>query len=267
MSPVYYSLRMRAAGAGRHLSGAERIVLADQAASAAAQLVARGIAHGGQTAEVHCTLEPLDAGAIRRSRLPDVRTWQVPDWRAGRRLALTLLMECGVGESAAARAMQALDRGAAPGGSVMRGAMLVDAQSGERLEDDPARGVRVSRMDLDPACRDALLATLSGAGLAHHRTAEALVLAGKVLHAPGIVAELCWSDDPGYLTGYVATPAGGYQRICPLKQAGDRRGGRALFVDAGNRSLNGLVDYLESQPVLFTAAGTIHPPRPWSDAP
>jgi 6-carboxyhexanoate--CoA ligase len=118
-------------------------------------------------------------------------------------------------------------------------------------------------MDLVPAARDRMLAVLARAGLDHHRVAEALVLAGKVLHAPGIVAELCWSDDPAYVTGYVADPAHGYQRITRMKAPGDACGGRALFVRPDACDLAVLVAYLERQAVLFDAPGAIMPPQPW----
>ena len=93
--------------------------------------------------------------------------------------------------------------------------------------------------------------------------AEALVLAGKVLHAPGIVAELCWSDDPAYVVGYVAAPQFGYRRITRLKAPGDGRGGRALFVRTTEWDQDDFVAYLEQQAVLFDALGTIEPPQPW----
>jgi 6-carboxyhexanoate--CoA ligase len=119
-------------------------------------------------------------------------------------------------------------------------------------------------MDLAPEARDTVRAALAAAGLGHHRVVEALVLAGKVLHAPGIVAELCWSDDPEYLAGYVADPCGGYQRITRLKPAGDRFGGRALFVRQPGWDREACCAYLERQAVLFAAPGPIAPPQPWS---
>ena len=90
-----------------------------------------------------------------------------------------------------------------------------------------------------------------------------MILSGKVLNAPGIVAELCWSDAPDYVTGYVAAPQCGYQRISQLKAAGDKRGGRVFFVDRTKVTVTVLVDYLERQPVLFDAAGTIAPLKKW----
>jgi 6-carboxyhexanoate--CoA ligase len=263
MSNSLYSLRMRAERDGGHCSGAERIAAAGDLVALSAELVARALAcSGGPPDAVRCSIERV-GGNIPRWPLPAVRTLAVTDWLAGRDCAQALLQHAGVAPLAATTALAWLAAGPAPGGRVMRGALIVDAASGERLEIDPARGVRVSRMDLAPEARAGILAALAAAGLGHPRVAEALVLAGKVLHAPGIVAELCWSDDPEYLAGYVADPRGGYQRITRLKAAGDRHGGRVLFVDRTGWDRSAFYAYLERQAVLFDAPGPIAPPQPW----
>jgi 6-carboxyhexanoate--CoA ligase len=264
MPHALYSIRMRAARTGSHCSGAERIAGAGELPALAAELVARALACGGAAPDVvHCSIERL-AGEIPRWRLPAVQTFEVADWTTGRACARALLLRAGVAAAAVEAAMRQLAAGPAPGGRVMRGAMIVDALTGARLEADPARGVRVSRMDLAPPARDHILTVLATAGLGHHRVAEALVLAGKVLQAPGIVAELCWSDAPDYAPGYVADPTHGYQRITRMKAAGAAGGGRALFVRAEALELAALVAYLEGQAVLFDAPGPITPPQPWS---
>lgn len=262
MDQALYSIRMRASRDGSHCSGAERIAPANDLPALAAELVGRALAGGATPDAVHCSVERL-VGEVPRWRLPDVRTFEVPDWTTGRACARALLLRAGVAMVAANAAMEALSVGPAPGERVMRGAMIVDALTGERLEADPARGVRVSRMDLAPAARSRILADLAVAGLGHHRVAEALVLAGKVLQAPGIVAELCWSDDPAYVAGYVADPRHGYQRITRLKADGDALGGRALFVRSQEWHSQVFVAYLERQAVLFETAGTIEPPQLW----
>ena len=264
MDTGYYSIRMRAEVAGRHCSGAERIAAADELPTLAAELLARALGCGAAPDAVHCSVERLK-GEIRRCRLPAIRTLEVADWPAGRACARALLLRAGVAAAAADAAIAGLAAGASPDRQVMRGAMIVDAVSGERLETDRSRGVRVSRMDLDPLARPLLLAALTAAGLGHPRTAEALVLAGKVLHAPGIVAELCWSDDPAYVTGYVADPLHGYQRITRLKADGDVLGGRALFVNTQAWAQETFGAYLEKQAVLFEALGPIEPPRRWEE--
>jgi 6-carboxyhexanoate--CoA ligase len=262
MAEELYSIRMRAEHGGGHCCGAERIAPAGQLPVLAAELVARALANGVAPDAVHCSIELL-AGEIPRLHLPDVHTFAVSDWTAGRACARGLLLRAGVAPAAADAALQLLAGGAAPGGRVMRGAMIVDALTGARLESDPARGVRVSRMDLALSVRARILADLAAAGLGHHRVAEALVLAGKVLQAPGLVAELCWSDDPGYVAGYVAEPRQGYQRITRLKPPGDPMGGRALFVRRDGWNLETFVGYLEQQAVLFETVGKIAAPRRW----
>ena len=119
----------------------------------------------------------------------------------------------------------------------MRGAMLVDAISGERL-DAGNRGVRVSHMDSFDS--DKL-------GDNEHMR-EALVLASKVQSAEGIVGELCWSDDPDYTVGYVACN-GVYHRLTNMKEFGSDIGGRVFFVRSDIDS-ESVIEYLERAPVL-----------------
>ncbi len=146
----------------------------------------------------------------------------------------------------------------------MRGAVILDVQTGNRMEKDPARGIRATRMDLTAECRDTLVVHLQQAGLGHRRVVEALVLAGKVMSSPGFVAELCWSDDPEYVAGYVASPLQGYQRISALKPKGDSIGGRIFFVDSSAVEVSEMTDYVENQPVLFNRPGKVLPCVKWN---
>lgn len=265
MNSNWYSVRMRASCAGRHLSGAERIGRARDIAELTSQLTERAFVHvGGPPDSVNCTVEKLDTAEILSVAFPDVRTWQVTDCSAGRLLAARLLTEAGISGQAVNFSLQALASGPAPGGTAMRGAMIVDAGSGQRLEPDAARGVRVSHMDVAPKERPTIEEQLKQAGLGHSRVLEALVLAAKVLQAPGLLAELCWSDDPDYLTGYVATPGKGYQRISCLKESGCFAGGRVFFVDSHAWSLDAFIEFLEKKPVLMRGCPAIHPFESWS---
>ncbi len=264
MKTSLYSVRMRASSQDRHLSGAERIVPVHAVAETTAALIERALnAPQGPPDKIHCNSEQIDPATVQFAKLPDVHSYQVASVQEGRLAATQFLVEAGLSADCVALAVATLAEGAGPGGIVMRGAVLMDALTGERLEHDPARGVRVSRMDLLSTCQPDVEALLVAAGLGHHRVIEALVLSGKVLQAPGIVAELCWSDAPDYVTGYVAAPQCGYQRISQLKTAGDKRGGRVFFVDRSKVTVSALVDYLERQPVLFDAAGTIAPLKKW----
>lgn len=265
MNDDLYSVRMRASREGRHLSGAERIGRSGDVSVLAAQLTDRAMTHcAGRPDEVVCTFERLTSASLTTAGFPEVRTWQVTDWREGRRLAGRLLNDAGVEARIVERCLRELDDGPSPDGGSMRGAMIVDMRDGTRLEPDQTRGVRVSHMDVDPDHRGDVERRLRSFGLVHDRVLEALVLSAKVLQAPGIVAELCWSDDPDYVAGYVASPCGGYQRITQLKQAGDPRGGRVLLVDGQFWRQAEFIRYLEKTPVLLQGVPVLHPARSWS---
>lgn len=79
---------------------------------------------------------------------------------------------------------------------------------------------------------------------------RALALASKVSWHPAAVAELCWSDDPDYITGYVAGKKMGYQRITAMKEYGTEEGCRVFFID-GSNDVNTYIHDLEKQPILI----------------
>jgi len=144
----------------------------------------------------------------------------------------------------------------------MRGAMIMDAATGARLERDPERGIRVSRFDWSESASQEIDNALAAIGLIHHRTREALALATKVAHAPGLIAELCWSDDPSYGAGYVASKRTGYVRFSCLKQPGDTSGGRVFFVDQQHQDMDSFVSYMEKEPIVISAIGACLPSVP-----
>ncbi|MCX7781181.1 MAG: 6-carboxyhexanoate--CoA ligase [Negativicutes bacterium] len=213
-------------------------------------MVARALSHSrGQADFINIQIEPINAADIRHTPLLSVSRLEVDDCHAGRRAALARLCGWGVAETAAASGLAALLSLA----DSMRGAMLICARSGKRLDDTGERGIRVSRMDAaHPAQYEAILRQQ---GLLNTHAREAMLLAAKVASAPGIAAELCWSDDPEYAAGYVASRSG-YVRISQLKPFGCPVGGRVFFVEPGT-DLNQLTEYLQYRPVLITvpAAG------------
>ena len=138
----------------------------------------------------------------------------------------------------------------------MRGAMLLDADTLERLEPDAERGLRATYMDAER--------TAKGASDCKNHFAEAVVLATKVVHAPHIVAEICVSDDPDYVTGYVAASSLGYRRITKLKEAGSPDGGRIFLYRGPRDGVAETIRYLEKQCVLVSGvpdspAGNVRP--------
>lgn len=141
----------------------------------------------------------------------------------------------------------------------MRGAMLVDMRTGHRLDPWGQRGVRVSRMSF--ADETAAITALNAAGYSGVHLEEALVLASKVLSAPGVVGELCISDDPDYTTGYVSYGST-YHRLHHMKPVGSPLGGRLFFVDA-TADIAAIKNYLETtvtlvNPPIFSLQGEIY---------
>ena len=145
----------------------------------------------------------------------------------------------------------------------MRGAMLLDADTLERLEPDPARGVRATYMDAASGRNGPDARCPGGDASQKNHFAEAVVLATKVANAPGIVGEICVSDDPDYVTGYVATKEIGYCRITTIKEKGDPRGGRIFLYRGPREGVPETIRYLQKQCVLVEGV----PDRPCGDAP
>lgn len=253
-----YSIRMRASAGGNHLSGAERIVRAGNIDEVVRRLLVRSRSKENFPDQVTINIERLQDLPIRYLTALDVLTISVSDMHNGRTAAARILQRAGVSEQAAAEAIAFLGMGASPSGKTMRGAIIMDAASGERLEPDRERGVRVSRFDWTDEAFTTVDSRLAALALTHHRTREALSLATKVAHAPGVVAELCWSDDPDYIAGYAASLCTGYVRIPVLKQTDDPKGGRAIFVNPAVLNLPSLINYLQADPVLINAVGKIN---------
>lgn len=233
---TYFSVRMRANSQGRHISGAERIVGAAHVAATCAQLAQRALDHPkGEAAQTHLTVEALEEPDIAHTHALRIEVAECADPDAARATITALLApltphaEALIRETFAARDM--------------RGAMLVCAGTGARLEPDRERGVRVSHVD-------ALEYTHA---TAKDAAREALVLASKVAAHPDVVAELCISDDPDYTTGYVAHD-GTYTRIPCIKPKGSPAGARAFLIREG-ADVAALIDYLERQPVLIRTGG------------
>lgn len=246
---MIYSVRMRAAqGAahedgGRHISGAERLVRRDQIGALTQSMVERAFSHSrGQTDFINITVEAVATENIRRLELLPMTTVAAADVSAGRAAAKAALVAAGVKSPAADAGM---DRLLALKDS-MRGAMLICGVTGQRLDGTDGRGIRVSRMDIDDQNRFA--AWLEKRGFTGMHIREAVVLATKVAAAAGVIAELCWSDDPEYTAGYVAS-ASRYMRFPQLKPYGVMQGGRLFFIRP-ETNITELVHYLETEPVL-----------------
>jgi 6-carboxyhexanoate--CoA ligase len=206
------------------------------------------------------TIERLGNIPISKQTALDVVTVNTPDMNIGRSTASRILQTLGISEQSVMAAFNVLNNSALPCGRNIRGAVIIDARTGDRMEPDQERGVRASRFDWTDEALDSIINKLATIGLTHFRTREALALATKVAHAPGIVAELCWSDEPDYIAGYVASRSIGYVRFPALKLQDDLNGGRVFFVDRNALDMDALIYYLQFEPVLIVAGGKCRNP-------
>lgn len=256
---LLYSIRMRATTGSQHVSGAERIVQPEKISDTVQLLLARALEKQLTPDKTVIIIESLGTIPFRSLTALDVVTLNSPDMTAARSDASRILRALGISEQAVMVAIDNLRNGAAPSGRAMRGAMIIDARTGERMEPDQERGVRASRFDWSGEALDEITSKLASLGLTHFRTREALALATKVAYAPGLVAELCWSDDPDYTAGYVASREIGYVRFPIMKLPGDTRGGRAFFVDRNDLDRDAFINYLQTETVLIADIGECKP--------
>ena len=266
----YYSLKMRASqhvGEGensheQHISGAERIVSRDSVEAVCTAMVRRAMTHSkGDPDFINVKIEKVCESDIQVLKSLPVTRVDVETWQEGLEEAFSLVSKavndgllrddvarndveaecsrnaCNDKIADFAQKLPELLRETFP----MRGAMLYDIATGERLEPDHARGVRATYMD-------ALHSSVVDSCKNHFN--EAIVLATKVANAPGMVAEFCVSDDPNYVTGYVASKELGYVRIMKMKEMGDENGGRIFLFDSRKASAEECIEYLQKKKVL-----------------
>jgi len=247
----YYSLKMRASqqvGEGeqkheQHISGAERIVGRDSVEAVCSAMVRRAMTHSkGDPDFVNVKIEKVCESDIQILKALPVTRVDVETWQEGLEKAFGLIGDAAVGIR---EKLPELLRETFP----MRGAMLYDMATGERMEPDHERGVRATYMDA--------LHSSEVDGCKNHFN-EAIVLATKVANAPGMVAEFCVSDDPNYVTGYVASKELGYVRIMKMKEMGDENGGRIFLFDSRKAKAEECIEYLQKKKVLVDVA-TCHP--------
>jgi 6-carboxyhexanoate--CoA ligase len=250
-----YSVRMRASADERHISGAEHLVQEDEITNSALSLIERALTHErGKPNFVNISIEALKSPVKQMTSLPIIfqNTENVEE---GKKVAKKVLKSLGIPELCIESAFTLLEKGPADGESI-RGAILMDMQ-GNRCEPDKQRGIRATRMDITKEASEELAHTIAAKGLSAYyaRIKEALVLATKVATVRGTIAELCWSDDPSYTTGYIASKKVGYVRIPHMKYEGDPNGGRVFFVD--NIDITEYINEIESLPVLVNKFGGI----------
>ena len=249
-------MRMRASKDEMHKSGAERLIDETDIKIAAVSMIERALLHErGKPDFINILVEEIKTPIKELTSLP-VTLFNVNSVEDGKKAAKKVLAYLGIPVLCIEKGFTLLEKGPSEG-ECMRGAIVMDT-SGERLEPDKHRGIRASRMDMTGTASIELATALSEKGLTRYfiHVKEALVLATKVVSVKGSIAELCWSDDPFYTVGYVASRKLGYVRIPYLKHEGDYRGGRVFFVD--NLNLDEYIDELENAPVIINKFGGLH---------
>ena len=241
----YYSLKMRASqqiGEGdqkheQHISGAERIVSREAVEAVCSAMARRALTHSkGDPDFINIKNEKVCEKDIQILKALPVTRVDVDSWQQGLSKAFELIDQAAELKDFRKKLPELL-RETFP----MRGAMLYDIATGVRLEPDYERGVRATYMD---ALRS------SDVDSQKNHFNEAIVLATKVANAPGMVAELCFSDDPEYVTGYVASRELGYVRIMKMKEMGDENGGRIFLFDSRKATAEECIEYLQKKKVL-----------------
>lgn len=240
MSKTFYSIRMRAAQRNmevgeKHVSGGERIGSKVQIEPIVNQLLHKASNHSRGDADfIQITVEKMSRHQIQYLPPLEITTVDVGSIEKAHSEARDLLTSVGVSQQAQNIAFHLLNSS-----QNLRGAIILHSKTGLRLDDRGIKGVRVSRMDWQDANVNL-----------NERVREALALATKVADSPFTIAELCWSDDPDYVTGYVSNRDIGYVRISPLKRAGSESGGRVFFV-SDEVDLQSYIHYLEREPILI----------------
>lgn len=227
-----------------HISGAEGLYEASDIQRTVKKYIERALCHPkGKADKIILTIEDIKQSPEEISALP-ISTIDCRSPSEGLEIASTLLQSLGISEKAVGTAFELIKKGA------MRGAAIITAKKGRRLEPDKERGVRVSRLGIKKTALRSLSSKLSRSGINTDTIKEAIILASKVAAYPAVSAELCVSDDPDYLTGYVASKELGYLRIPNIKHKKSKSGGRAFFVEEGT-DVQALINYLERVPAII----------------
>lgn len=227
-----------------HISGAEGLYKKSEVQKIARNYIERALNHPrGKADRIAITIEDIKRKPRVISSLP-LATVSCSKPVEGKQIVRELLQSLGISGKAVDVSFELIKKGN------MRGAAIITAEKGERLEPDLKRGVRASRLGIDKSVSKMLSLKLSRLGIGTDTVREALILASKVASCTPVMAEVCVSDDPDYTTGYVASRKFGYLRIPNIKHTGSKSGGRAFFIRERS-NVKAVIDYLERMPVII----------------
>lgn len=232
-----YSVKMRASRDNNHISGSEKLVDRSFIGDCVSYMVERGMNHEkGRPDFMNIKVEEINEQDILHLQALPVTTREVESVEEGMSVVDGFLRNLGVHNIDGV--MECLKKTYS-----MRGAMLLNVDTMAAMEPDNKRGIRATYMD-----RENSVEAIARGQKDHY--GEAIVLASKVINAPGIIGEICISDDPAYVTGYVASKETGYVRITKMKEMGSELGGRIFLFRGDEVVAEKTIHFLEKQPVI-----------------
>ncbi|WP_195250968.1 6-carboxyhexanoate--CoA ligase [Romboutsia sp. 1001713B170207_170306_H8] len=240
-----YSIKMRSSKNDEHISGAECIVDEYNLEDAVFILLKRARNHSkGKSDFINIKIEEISKSKLEFVNPLEVTTIETNDIFESLECIKYILNKLGIDNDKSIKILKLFREI-----KNMRGAILLDINTLERLEEDRTRGIRATYMDFE----DNSLYHLDKCKAHNSHFTEALALSSKVTNAPNIFGEICYSDDPNYTAGYIACKKYGYIRFDNLKEIGDKRGGRIFLYDPfldKEYTLNDTINYIENTKVI-----------------
>lgn len=238
----------------RHISGAERITKRDSVCETVDKMIYRALNHDrGQADSINITIEALDKSDIDYISCLDVYNVNSLSVTDSYKNVLSLLEQMDIEKYKGISIIRMLKNI-----SNMRGAVLLDVSTMERLEPDSERGIRATKFDWNENLKLELSQRLEAHNMDNDHVREALALASKVVYKKSILGELCISDDPDYTTGYVSLRGKGYFRIKNFKQRGCDNGGRIILFDGRVGRAEEYIDFLQNTVTVINTLPNIN---------
>ncbi|MCO4330617.1 6-carboxyhexanoate--CoA ligase [Staphylococcus hyicus] len=204
-----YSVKMRASQNHGHISGAETICEANDIEQTIARYFQKGFQHeNGIPDFLNLKIEKVRTPIVQINALPVIDNPHLK--------LLNLAQKVNITKEAIEQAWRYIRDE-----TCYRGAIIIDAYSGNRIDDFGERGCRATHFCFKQQGKNSLIS---------ERVKDALAIASIFQSNEGVVGELCVSDDLNYTTGYFANKEG-YHRLYHLKTKGSREGGRVIFVN------------------------------------
>ena len=176
-----YSIKMRSAKGGpheeggKHISGAERILREDEIEEELINVYRRAITHEkGKPDFINLKIETIDEDKILYKKRLEIVQHNVSSKEEGLKLAKELLIKNTVSEEAAKEGISSIQKLK----ESIHGAMLLDKDSGKRIDDKGIKGVRVT--GIASADIKKYKESLKRDGREGLHLEEALILASKI---------------------------------------------------------------------------------------